>query len=96
MKLPKIVGRNQIEVETAEQLRTKFLQLCERSVAIVATHKVVVANVKRIGRVAIQQKDASWWIQRREKIFTDKWPISTMVKLGQDLGIIRPDDPLGW
>jgi len=96
MKLPTIVGNTKQEVEKANFVRAKALKLFERSVALTATHKVVVANVKKVGRKAIQQTDAKWWNDRYYDVFTTKWPIATVVKLGQDLGIIRQDGPMGW
>lgn len=96
MKLPEIVGRNKIEVETAKSLRAKALRLFERSFDMAKTHPVVKENIRKVGRVMLRKKNASWWIERRDKIITSKWPIATVVKLGQDLGVIRQDDKWGW
>jgi len=96
MKLPDIIGKNKAEIETAKSLRTKALQLFERSFDLAATHPVIKKNITRVGKKMIQQTKASWWIERRDKIFTTNWPFTTVVKLGQDLGVIRKDDKYGW
>ncbi len=90
MNLPDLKG-TRTEIDTANNIRDKAVQLFQRSCEIVI-YRDMINNINKVYKVMIKKNDAQWWNDRRDYIYSGKWPVSTVIKMGKDLKVFPGDD----
>lgn len=96
MKLPEIIGNSKSEIESAIFVRTRALELCQKSKRLVYPYREMMKNIDKVTRKLRKQTDAKWWLSKYYDVFDDKWPLSCIVKLGQELEVLPQGDEYGW
>lgn len=90
MNLPTLQG-TKIEVNAANHIRERALQLFQKSCEIVG-YKDMIKNINIVYRAMIKQTDAKWWTAKYYDVFNEAWPLSCVTRFGEHLGIYPKDD----